>query len=157
MQGAHAETGVSAVQTCHKQYEKAAELEVHLSSYDHHHKKVGVSSAIIITGHVRPSRAQPPHGWGRACIIEKLCRLYRRSFIFYHCYCYYYILLLLLLHFLKAVACLGRVSKQCHKWIASVLFGWKCLGFSTVLLVTLDTIGGVCFTCVRRFSILVLV
>eukprot|EP00884_Botryococcus_braunii_P020422 jgi/Botrbrau1/7063/Bobra.0165s0086.1 len=26
-------------ETCHKQYEKAAELEVHLSSYDHHHKK----------------------------------------------------------------------------------------------------------------------
>ena len=29
-----------AVQTCHKQYKTAAELETHLSSYDHHHKKV---------------------------------------------------------------------------------------------------------------------
>lgn len=28
------------VQTCHKQYKTAAELETHLSSYDHHHKKV---------------------------------------------------------------------------------------------------------------------
>lgn len=31
-------TGVRA-QTCHKQYKTAAELETHLSSYDHHHKK----------------------------------------------------------------------------------------------------------------------
>ena len=28
------------VQTCAKQYKTAGELEVHLSSYDHHHKKV---------------------------------------------------------------------------------------------------------------------
>ena len=27
-------------QTCAKQYKTAGELEVHLSSYDHHHKKV---------------------------------------------------------------------------------------------------------------------
>lgn len=29
-----------AAQTCHKQYKSAAELDTHLSSYDHHHKKV---------------------------------------------------------------------------------------------------------------------
>ena len=28
------------VQTCHKQYKSATEMETHLSSYDHHHKKV---------------------------------------------------------------------------------------------------------------------
>jgi len=30
------------VQTCHKQYKSAAELDTHLSSYDHHHKKVSL-------------------------------------------------------------------------------------------------------------------
>ena len=30
------------MQTCHKQYKSAAELDTHLSSYDHHHKKVGL-------------------------------------------------------------------------------------------------------------------
>jgi hypothetical protein len=29
------------LQVCHKQYEKAMEFEEHLSSYDHHHRKVG--------------------------------------------------------------------------------------------------------------------
>lgn len=38
------------MQTCHKQYEKAAELEVHLSSYDHHHKKVS-KSVLPVVGH----------------------------------------------------------------------------------------------------------
>ena len=28
------------VQICHKQYKSATEMETHLSSYDHHHKKV---------------------------------------------------------------------------------------------------------------------
>lgn len=28
------------MQTCHKQYKSAAELDTHLSSYDHHHRKV---------------------------------------------------------------------------------------------------------------------
>ncbi len=31
-----------ALQTCHKQYKNAMEMETHLSSYDHHHTKVGV-------------------------------------------------------------------------------------------------------------------
>jgi len=31
--------GCCAPQVCHKQYKNAAELETHLSSYDHHHKK----------------------------------------------------------------------------------------------------------------------
>ena len=31
---------VLIVQTCHKQYKSATEMETHLSSYDHHHKKV---------------------------------------------------------------------------------------------------------------------
>lgn len=30
------------MQTCHKQYKSAAELDTHLSSYDHHHKKVSL-------------------------------------------------------------------------------------------------------------------
>lgn len=38
---------VGCSQTCHKQYEKAAELEVHLSSYDHHHKKVLLKNFAI--------------------------------------------------------------------------------------------------------------
>lgn len=29
------------LQLCNKQYKTAMELETHLSSYDHHHKKVG--------------------------------------------------------------------------------------------------------------------
>ena len=28
------------MQTCQKQYKSATEMETHLSSYDHHHKKV---------------------------------------------------------------------------------------------------------------------
>ena len=30
---------IIVLQTCAKQYKTAGELEVHLSSYDHHHKK----------------------------------------------------------------------------------------------------------------------
>jgi hypothetical protein len=40
---AHSQCGNSRVhvmQTCHKQYKNAMEMEMHLSSYDHHHTKV---------------------------------------------------------------------------------------------------------------------
>ena len=36
------------LQTCHKQYKTAAELDTHLSSYDHHHKKVGAPLACTM-------------------------------------------------------------------------------------------------------------
>ena len=32
------------VQTCNKQYKNAFEMEAHISSYDHHHKKVGFAT-----------------------------------------------------------------------------------------------------------------
>lgn len=34
------------MQTCSKQYKNAAEMEAHLSSYDHHHKKVGLTIEV---------------------------------------------------------------------------------------------------------------
>lgn len=33
------------LQTCHKQYKSAMEMETHLSSYDHHHTKVRMGTA----------------------------------------------------------------------------------------------------------------
>ena len=35
-------------QVCRKQYNSAAELEIHLDSYDHHHRKVLLSHCIIL-------------------------------------------------------------------------------------------------------------
>ena len=63
------------LQTCSKQYKTAGELEVHLSSYDHHHRKVrrlqstapslqqGCSSSPVADcfGHVSASAALPAH------------------------------------------------------------------------------------------------
>jgi len=41
-------------QVCHKQYSSASEMEVHLSSYDHHHKKVCPSHTLnCLYSHVR--------------------------------------------------------------------------------------------------------
>ncbi len=43
-------TPLRHVQTCHKQYKTAAELETHLSSYDHHHKKASFPVAACPVG-----------------------------------------------------------------------------------------------------------
>lgn len=40
----HTHSHSISTQVCSKQYQTAMELEEHLSSYDHHHKKVGLGS-----------------------------------------------------------------------------------------------------------------
>ena len=42
------QAGCSCLQTCIKQYKNAAEMEAHLSSYDHHHKKVGRRTELFL-------------------------------------------------------------------------------------------------------------
>jgi hypothetical protein len=42
---------VHVMQTCHKQYKNAMEMETHLSSYDHHHTKVlRVGGSLLLHG-----------------------------------------------------------------------------------------------------------
>lgn len=41
------EVGCACLQTCGKQYKNAAEMEAHLSSYDHHHKKVSMNAESL--------------------------------------------------------------------------------------------------------------
>ena len=43
------QAGCACLQTCSKQYKNAAEMEAHLSSYDHHHKKVGIGNYTVCT------------------------------------------------------------------------------------------------------------
>ena len=35
------------MQTCSKQYKNAYEMETHMSSYDHHHRKVGTAQLAV--------------------------------------------------------------------------------------------------------------
>ena len=43
------QVGCACLQTCSKQYKNAAEMEAHLSSYDHHHKKVSMDICTVCT------------------------------------------------------------------------------------------------------------
>lgn len=58
-------------QVCNKQYTTAMELEEHLSSYDHHHKKVRMlhvadSPAGLASGHFAAARGAA-RAWVVAC------------------------------------------------------------------------------------------
>lgn len=55
------------IQTCHKQYKSAAELDTHLSSYDHHHKKVS-----LVMDCARSVCVHHPFGSGRRSYIDKV-------------------------------------------------------------------------------------
>ena len=49
----------ACLQTCGKQYKNAAEMEAHLSSYDHHHKKVSMKAEPLTLNHRSCQSAQP--------------------------------------------------------------------------------------------------
>jgi hypothetical protein len=60
------------VQTCHKQYKTATEMEVHLSSYDHHHKKVGVpDNSQSLLGHLLCLCSQ----FREVCAVQRLVEM----------------------------------------------------------------------------------